>query len=104
MKEVLGNKGSSGDAPGMQEALGDGGKRGAGATEPSKQEQGMGQGSLLSPGCLLRAPGNQWLRTFLDFGITASKKNTQLDLPTTHHSSHLTFWLLHHPVGTLWAA
>lgn len=50
------------------------GKEGAGATEPSKQEQGMGQGSLLSPGCLLRAPGNQWLRTFLDFGIPASKK------------------------------
>lgn len=50
------------------------GKEEAGPAGPSRQEQGMGQGSLLSPGCLLTASGNQWLRKFLDFGIPASKQ------------------------------
>lgn len=40
MQEILGNKGSSGDAPGMQEALGDAEKREQGPPGRSRQWAG----------------------------------------------------------------
>lgn len=50
----------------------------------------MGQGSLLSPGCLLRAPGNQRLRKSLGFGIPASKHPAG----AVHHTSFFSFNIL----------
>lgn len=91
MQEVFGEKRKLWRCSG--DALGDAGKRG-GRSHRILQAGAGNEPSLLSPGCLLRASGI----------LESLLPNTQLDLPTTHHSSRLNFWPLHHPVGTLWAA
>lgn len=88
MQEVLGNKGSSGDAPGMQEALRDSGKRGSRSHRTLQAGAGdeLREFSFSSEPLAIKGLGNSWILECLH----PNKHRTG----PAHHTSFFSFKLL----------